>query len=128
LIATTYFINQEKRNKHFIYGIFVGSSCCIPDKVPREPKIYDIFGTFIKEYKERRHGESFEFLFLPKMGSLGSQVSTGGSESFVFMASCFGYFGYHSKCCLSGTPFSTVIGWYIVYYDMALECEVLSLV
>ena len=49
-MATTYYIYQEKRNKHFIYGIFVGSSCCIPDKVPREPKIYDIFGAGIVYY------------------------------------------------------------------------------
>jgi hypothetical protein len=27
-----------------------------------------------KEYKERRHGEPFKFLFLPKMGLLGSQA------------------------------------------------------
>ena len=29
-----------------------------------------------KEYIERRHGEPFKFLFLPKMGLLGSQAST----------------------------------------------------
>ena len=28
-----------------------------------------------KEYVERRHGEPFKFLFLPKMGLLGSQSS-----------------------------------------------------
>ena len=28
----------------------------------------------IKEYIERRHGEPFKFLFLPKMGLLGSQA------------------------------------------------------
>ena len=28
-----------------------------------------------KEYIERRHGEPFKFLFLPKMGLLGSQAS-----------------------------------------------------
>jgi hypothetical protein len=27
-----------------------------------------------KEYIERRHGEPFKFLFLPKMGLLGSQA------------------------------------------------------
>jgi hypothetical protein len=27
-----------------------------------------------KEYIERRHGEPFNFLFLPKMGLLGSQA------------------------------------------------------
>ena len=27
-----------------------------------------------KEYIERRHGEHFKFLFLPKMGVLGSQA------------------------------------------------------
>ena len=29
-----------------------------------------------KEYIKRRHGESFKFLFLPKMGLSGSQAST----------------------------------------------------
>ena len=29
-----------------------------------------------KEIVERRHGEPFKFLFLPKMGLLGSQAST----------------------------------------------------
>ena len=33
---------------------------------------YCCFGT--KEYIERRHGEPFKFLFLPKMGLLGSQA------------------------------------------------------
>jgi hypothetical protein len=28
----------------------------------------------IKEYIERRHGEPFKFIFLPKMGLLGSQA------------------------------------------------------
>ena len=35
-----------------------------------------LFSLYSKEYIERRHGESFEFLFLPKMGLLGSQAST----------------------------------------------------
>ena len=30
----------------------------------------------IKEIVERRHGEPIKFLFLPKMGLLGSQAST----------------------------------------------------
>ena len=30
----------------------------------------------LKEYIERRHGEPFKFLFLPKMGLLGSQACT----------------------------------------------------
>jgi hypothetical protein len=30
--------------------------------------------TASKEYIERRHGEPFKFLFLPKMGLLGSQA------------------------------------------------------
>ena len=29
-----------------------------------------------KEYVERRHGQPIKFLFLPKMGLLGSQAST----------------------------------------------------
>jgi hypothetical protein len=32
------------------------------------------FLTAAKEYIERRHGEPFKFLFLPKMGLLGSQA------------------------------------------------------
>jgi hypothetical protein len=33
-----------------------------------------LFDTPCKEYIERRHGEPFKFLFLPKMGLLGSQA------------------------------------------------------
>ena len=33
-------------------------------------------GSVTKEYVERRHGECFKFLFLPKSGLLGSQAST----------------------------------------------------
>jgi hypothetical protein len=29
---------------------------------------------YLKEYIERRHGEPFKFLFLPKMGLLSSQA------------------------------------------------------
>jgi hypothetical protein len=32
------------------------------------------FYVYNKEYIERRHGEPFKFLFLPKMGLLGSQA------------------------------------------------------
>ena len=32
------------------------------------------FKSIAKEYIERRHGEPFKFLFLPKMGLLGSQA------------------------------------------------------
>ena len=42
--------------------------------VKKEGKISLWF--LIKEYIERRHGEPFKFLFLPKMGLLGSQTST----------------------------------------------------
>ena len=34
-----------------------------------------------------------------------------GSKPFVFRASCFGYFGYHTKGCLSVAPFSTLLGY-----------------
>jgi hypothetical protein len=39
-------------------------------------EIYCVHYLFIipKEYIERRHGEPFKFLFLPKMGLLGSQA------------------------------------------------------
>jgi hypothetical protein len=33
-----------------------------------------LLGVKTKEYIERRHGEPFKFLFLPKMGLLGSQA------------------------------------------------------
>ena len=33
-----------------------------------------------------------------------------GGQNCFFRASCFGYFGYHSKGCLSKTPFSTLLG------------------
>ena len=34
-----------------------------------------------KEYRERRHGEPFKVLLLPKMGLLGSQASTRKKKS-----------------------------------------------
>jgi hypothetical protein len=37
-------------------------------------KIISIIPPLSKEYIERRHGEPFKFLFLPKMGLLGSQA------------------------------------------------------
>ena len=43
-----------------------------------EKKLFDAqfnFRVLIKEYVERRHGEHFKFVFLPKMGILGSQAS-----------------------------------------------------
>ena len=50
----------------YTYGAFLpgnrGNHINIPD------------GT--KEYIERRHGEPFRFLFLPKMSLLGSKAST----------------------------------------------------
>ena len=36
----------------------------------------EYFSTDAKEYIKRRHGEPFKFLFLPKMGLIGRQVST----------------------------------------------------
>ena len=39
---------------------------------PRIPEI-SAFWVRAKEYIERRHGEPFKFLFLPKMGLLGNQ-------------------------------------------------------
>jgi hypothetical protein len=35
-----------------------------------------------KEYIERRHGEPFKFLFLPKMGLLGSQAVLEKKSNF----------------------------------------------
>ena len=38
----------------------------------------------IKEYIERRQGEPFKFLFLPKMGILGSQACTRNGQKKFF--------------------------------------------
>ena len=40
----------------------------------------------IKEYIERRHGEPFKFLFLPKMGLLGSQAVLEKKVQFWIMS------------------------------------------
>ena len=40
-----------------------------------------------KEYIERRHGEPFKLLFLPKMGLLGSQASTRKKSNYELWAS-----------------------------------------
>ena len=40
---------------------------------------------------------------------------------FVFRGSCFGYFGYHSKVCLSVDPFSTLLG-----LDQSRVCNIVS--
>ena len=45
-----------------------------------------------KEIVERRHGEPIKFLFLPKMGLLGSQASTEkkiGYELWATFEGCF---------------------------------------
>ena len=39
-----------------------------------------------KEYIERRHGEPFKFLFLPKMGLLGSQAVLEKKVQFWIMS------------------------------------------
>ena len=39
-----------------------------------------------KEYIERRHGEPFKFLFLPKMGLLGSQAELEKKVQFWIMS------------------------------------------
>jgi hypothetical protein len=39
-----------------------------------------------KEYIERRHGEPFKFLFLPKMGLLGSQAVLEKNVQFWIMS------------------------------------------
>ena len=45
-----------------------------------------------KEIVERRHGEPIKFLFLPKMGLLGSQASTEKKFGCEFWATFEGYF------------------------------------
>jgi hypothetical protein len=40
--------------------------------------------------------------------NLGSIL--GGLKIVFFMASCFVYFGYYSKGCLSATPFFSLLG------------------
>ena len=44
------------------------------------------FSHIIKEYIERRHGEPFKFLFLPKMGLLGSQAVLEKKVQFWIMS------------------------------------------
>ena len=54
-----------------------------------EKKLLDAqfnFRVLIKEYIERRYGEPFKFLFLPKMGLLGSQASTRKKSNYQLWA------------------------------------------
>ena len=52
----------------------------------------NLFWLEIKEYIERRHGEPFKFLFLPKMGLLGSQASTWKKVQFWIMSNFWARF------------------------------------
>ena len=54
-------------NNTFINGKILGLK---PHMAPE-----DLFCRRVKEIVERRHGETIKFLFLPKMGLLGSQAS-----------------------------------------------------
>ena len=49
----------------------------------------------LKEYLERRHGEPFKFLFLPKMVLLGSQASTRKKSNYELWATLdLGFFKF----------------------------------
>ena len=52
----------------------------------RPPGMSFLFGVVTKEYIERRHGEPFKFLFLPKMGLLGSQAVLEKKVQFWIMS------------------------------------------
>jgi hypothetical protein len=62
LIFTKSFFETTK-HFHLCFTVPLGD-CLERKKVP----------AIIKEYIERRHGEPFKFLFLPRMGLLGSQA------------------------------------------------------
>ena len=48
--------------------------------------VLDASSDFPKEYVERRHGEPFNFLFLPKFGHLGIHVSTRYKSNYELLA------------------------------------------
>ena len=52
----------------------------------KSKQLQSYFMVLCKEYIERRHGEPFKFLFLPKMGLLGSQASTWKKVQFWIMS------------------------------------------
>ena len=55
------------------------TSSSVPGKNKDEQKVVqEVLSLVSKDYIERRQGEPFKFLFLPKMGLLGSQASTKG--------------------------------------------------
>jgi hypothetical protein len=55
--------------------------------------IFEKFAVIVKEIVERRHGDPIKFLFLPKMGLLGSQASNekknAGCELRATFEGCF---------------------------------------
>ena len=55
--------------------------------VPAQKQLaHPLFSSYSKEYIERRHGEPFKFLFLPKMGLLGSQAVLEKKVQFWIMS------------------------------------------
>jgi hypothetical protein len=63
----------------------------------------------IKEYIERRHGEPFKFLFLPKMGLLGSQAVLEKKANYEQLFS---------------SVFSSFHGQRFIFLNLFLHCSV----
>ena len=75
------------------------SDCIIPTQTNKPPKKQSakILLIYTKEIVKRRHGEPIKFLFLPKMGLLGSQASTEkkiGCELWATFEGCFFMFSW----------------------------------
>ena len=49
--------------------------------------------------------------------------SFGGLKLFVFRASCFCYFGYHSEGCLSETPSFSLLDWNLKFRHFLIVCK-----
>ena len=65
-----------------------------------------------KEYIERRHGEPFKFLFLPKMGLLGSQAVLEKKSPILYYEQLF------------SSVFSTFHGQNFIFSIYFLHCSV----
>ena len=81
----------KKRSNNWKSSMFA-SSCSLSWVKYLIFLFYFIFITTGKEIVEKRHGEPIKFLFLPKMGLLGSQASTEkkiGCELWATFEGCF---------------------------------------
>jgi hypothetical protein len=92
------------------------SICCVSKEVGSWGKKMSIFAIYTdlggaKEYIERRHGEPFKFLFLPKMGLLGSQAVLEKSPILNYEQ-------------LFSSVFSTFHWQKIIFFNFFLHCSV----